>query len=193
MKNKFDCAIVLGAKPESTILKSRLNSAINLYKKDLLSRIIVSGCNESSWMKKYLMQKGINSKNIFKEKKSRDTFGNAFFSKKIIRTLRGRSLVIITSDYHLNRTKLIFKKIFGKNYKIKYIKSKTLKKIPFQKLEKDSLIVTKAILTKIKTNTDSQIKKVLKEYDPFFAPKNFLKKTDKEIAKKNGNKRRSHC
>lgn len=62
----------------------------------------------------YLLERGIPSSKILVEKCSYDTIGNAFFGKIIHVDPRGFSnLLIITSEFHIERTKAVFKWVFG--------------------------------------------------------------------------------
>lgn len=116
-------------------LKHRLNSAITFYRS--LSSVIqnetyffVSGGNaaangmtEAEVMAHYLMKQGINKSQIILEKSARNTTENIQFTKPLIRHLgKDRSLVIVTSTYHLPRTSF-----FARKYQVpaRYIGSKT--------------------------------------------------------------------
>ena len=61
----------------------------------------------------YLMEQGIEAPRILVETCSYDTIGNVFFSKVIhVEPLNLRKLLVITSDFHLPRTKAIFNWIY---------------------------------------------------------------------------------
>jgi len=84
---------------------------------------------ESSLMAEYLKKKGINENDIFKEYTSYDTIGNAFFVKTHFTDIRKwYDLLIITSDFHMERSIEICNFLFAKlskNYNIQYISTKT--------------------------------------------------------------------
>jgi hypothetical protein len=62
----------------------------------------------------YLVEKGIGSEKILREWASYDTVGNAYFTRVIHTDPRHwRKLAIITSEFHMQRTREIFKWIFG--------------------------------------------------------------------------------
>lgn len=48
------------------------------------------------------------------EGRSRDTIGNAYFSKVLLRSRRLGRIAVVTSDYHVRRAKFIFRKVYGK-------------------------------------------------------------------------------
>ena len=60
------------------------------------------------------MDSGIPEKSILIETCSYDTIGNAFFSRVIhVESARLRRLLVITSDFHLARSRLLFEWIYG--------------------------------------------------------------------------------
>ncbi|MDU7887398.1 MAG: YdcF family protein, partial [Clostridium perfringens] len=64
---------------------------------------------ESEAMKNFLVNKGINPNRIIEEDKSKSTFQNLEFSKKILeeRHADKDEVLIVTSDFHLFRAKEI--------------------------------------------------------------------------------------
>lgn len=69
---------------------------------------------ESAAAAKYLVQRGLDPKRILIETSSYDTIGNAFFSRVIHVDPRGlRKLLIITSDFHMPRTQVIFSWVYS--------------------------------------------------------------------------------
>lgn len=62
----------------------------------------------------YLVEKGINPAKILVETSSYDTIGNVFFSRMIhIEPLQLKRLLVITSEFHMARTKATFEWIYG--------------------------------------------------------------------------------
>ena len=87
-----DTMIILGAKVNrdgvSKTLKLRLDKAIEYYNKDKDINIIVSGgqgkdevMTEALAMKNYLLENGVDEKNIILENKATTTLENIIFSK----------------------------------------------------------------------------------------------------------------
>lgn len=69
---------------------------------------------ESSVGAKYLLAKNVPFENIYEEKVSLDTVGNAYFLRTIHTDPRGwKNLVIITNSWHISRVRCIFDKIYG--------------------------------------------------------------------------------
>ncbi len=123
---KSDYTIVLGAGIRGEVmtdtLRRRVDKAIeytNLNKD--YGYIVVSGgqgagesITEAEAMKRYLAENSIF--NVLKEEESTDTYENLLYSKKIIEEHSGKSISelkvkIISSDFHLLRSKMLSKKL----------------------------------------------------------------------------------
>lgn len=101
--------------------KSRANLAIRLFNTDKFNYLITSGWayrNDCDYricdvVKEYILKSSeINSNKIKVLPHSRDTVGDAFFSLKFVKEVGIKKLIVITSDYHVLRSRLIFKKFF---------------------------------------------------------------------------------
>jgi hypothetical protein len=69
---------------------------------------------ESAAGARYLLAAGVPRNRILVETQSWDTIGNAFFSRVIhADPLEMKRLLVITSDFHLPRTELAFRWIYG--------------------------------------------------------------------------------
>ncbi len=122
---KGDYVLVLGAGLKGDVpaisLESRLEKTAEYLKQDKNIKVIVSGgqgkdetISEAEAMRKYLIQEGIKADRIIKEEKATSTNENLIFTKVIIDSLennRDYKVIIITSDYHVFRTKLIAKRL----------------------------------------------------------------------------------
>ncbi|MEJ5173392.1 MAG: YdcF family protein, partial [Hydrogenothermaceae bacterium] len=63
----------------------------------------------SEVMKNVLIELGVDRSSIFTDVYSRDTLGNAHFTKKICDQKGFKSIILITSAYHMPRSVLTFK------------------------------------------------------------------------------------
>ena len=113
----------------SQILINRLDKTYELYKTGKYDYIIVSGgkvgdskYTEAYQMKRYLSELKIPVNKIIKEEISRNTIENAKECLKIINNLDVQKITVITSDFHLDRVKYIFKDFF-ENIIIEYVQS----------------------------------------------------------------------
>ena len=111
-----DCALVLGAgvwdNEPSPMLKDRLDVAIELYSNNKVSKIIMSGdhtkekYDEVNTMKKYAIEKGVKSEDIFMDHAGISTYDSIYRAKNIF---KANKIIIVTQKYHLYRSLYIAK------------------------------------------------------------------------------------
>ncbi len=117
-----ELAVVLGNKVEldgepSKRLKSRLDRAVDLYKKEHFKYVLVSGgtgkegVDEAVVMKHYLIEKGIPEKKVWLDRKGNNSLLTAKNTKIIMNDLNLNSVTIISQFYHISRVKLAFRKV----------------------------------------------------------------------------------
>ena len=107
---RTDAALVLGASvfrgSPSPILAERADTAIALYKADKVKKILVTGDNgalthdEVTPVRKYLLDAGIASQDIFLDHAGFDTYSSMYRARDVFLVL---SLTIVTQDFHLPR------------------------------------------------------------------------------------------
>ncbi|WP_432663008.1 YdcF family protein [Wukongibacter baidiensis] len=121
MDEEIDYVIILGAGLDgdkvSKRLEGRLKEGLKYLKEKTDVKVIVSGgqgrdelISEAEAMGRYLNSRGINKDRIIYEDKSTSTIENMVFSKRIINTINNNEdikVLIITSDYHMFRAKMI--------------------------------------------------------------------------------------
>ena len=116
--DEYDCILVLGAGIRSgnpsPMLEDRLLTATELYDKGVAHKILVSGDHENSdydevnVMKKYLIERGIPSENVFMDHAGLSTYDSVYRAKKIFKVNRA---IIVTQKYHLHRALYIANKL----------------------------------------------------------------------------------
>lgn len=129
----IEVLVVLGSPNSPTgelseIAKSRLNWAADLF--DVNKRILCTGgwgshFNEAPeahaiYAKEYLLKRGIPEQSFLDVALSSNTVEDAVKSKAILSGLDHPHISIITSDYHLERVRLIFSEVL-KGIEIKFI------------------------------------------------------------------------
>jgi len=157
---------------------SRLDLAIDVFRKNKYSFIITSGwdyrddCNIAiaDAMKSYVINNSdISHKLILTETNSRDTVGDAVFTKiNIVKKNSLNNLLIVTSDYHVSRAHKIFSYIYGEQYIVKVIGSKTTKKNELSELEDKSLNQFYKTFNGVKSGDDDLIYKRLCAEHPYY-------------------------
>lgn len=106
----IDCILVLGAgvwgEEPSPMLEDRLLQGIELYNKNVATRIIMSGdhgraeYDEVNTMKSYAIEKGVPSENVFMDHAGFSTYESIYRAKEIF---GADKIVIVTQKYHLFR------------------------------------------------------------------------------------------
>lgn len=123
-------AVVLGAgidgEQPSLTLRRRLDSSIKFLNENPDAKLIASGgfgaglrVSEAEVMKRYLIEQGINEERILKEERSKTSDENLKYTRALLRELNGEQLqdiLVITSDYHMFRAKLIASRYFSQVY-----------------------------------------------------------------------------
>ena len=124
--------IILGAGlhgSEITLtLQERLIKGIEYLEKHPDAKVIVTGglgfgetVTEAEAMERYLLSKGIAAGRIVKEDKATSTMENFVFSKEILQKTGGKDItriVVITSDFHMLRAKLLARRVGFEPYGI---------------------------------------------------------------------------
>lgn len=162
---------------DETIL--RTDVALDAYLKGIARTISLSGKHSARVVYetthaqaqiKYLSQRGVPLEKMFFEEIACDTAGQAFFIKRDILKPQGwKSILVVTSDYHVPRTKEIFNHILGPEYTIGYAESKAaFQSIPFWNLirqikEKRSLRTFLNMFGNIRQGDDEAISKIMFE------------------------------
>lgn len=105
---KVDCILILGAGltqegTPSLVLTDRLNRGIDLYKKGVSDRLLMSGdhgrtgYNEVAAMKQYAMDAGVPEDAIFMDHAGFSTYESIYRARDIFEV---KSLAIVTQPYH---------------------------------------------------------------------------------------------
>ncbi|HRN71436.1 MAG TPA: YdcF family protein [Candidatus Woesebacteria bacterium] len=139
---KFDVILILasginndGTLPQSVL--DHITTAKKLYDKNYASRIIMSGCWSSYWdhcppqkteaqlMYDYAVSLGIPKGKILKEEHSQNTYENLYFSNKLfLEPYNWKKIIIITTDFHMQRVIKTAYSLLGSDYTIKFIETK---------------------------------------------------------------------
>lgn len=109
-------------------VQNRLNLANELFLRNPGTKILLSGLglgnpaeSEALVMKRELLKRSsIPPEKILLEEKSLDSLGNAYYSRLIAESLNASSLIVITSQFHMDRIKFLFKWVFGNSSKITF-------------------------------------------------------------------------
>jgi len=115
LQQKYDAIVILGGThtPGYKFPKDRMDAAIHLYKKGFAPCIIVTGIGQTEMMSDYALENGIEAETIVKEPHATNTAENLHYTKKILADNKWSRILVVTSDFHVPRTKYWKKRIFG--------------------------------------------------------------------------------
>lgn len=119
IEKTYDAIVVLGAglKADGTpsnMLKDRLNGAIEIYKKGVAPKIIVSGdCSgeyydEVSAMRKYCIDNGVPEGDIIRDDNGFSTYETM---DNVVRRMGYKKIMVVTQKYHIYRSVYIARRM----------------------------------------------------------------------------------
>jgi len=155
IENEADYVIVPGCQVVGIYLSvpliRRVNTAVDYLNKHPDTKVIVTGgqgpgenISEAEAMRRYLTEKQIDKDRILMEDKAKNTKQNFQFSNELY-DLTDKKIVIVTTDYHMFRSKSIAKKLGYKN--ISALPSKSQKEVLLMYLFREYFAVVMYALT----------------------------------------------
>jgi uncharacterized SAM-binding protein YcdF (DUF218 family) len=175
------------------ITQYRAEKAAELFKEKLAPNLLISAGywgfqrfippnTEAKPMKEIAIKMGVPKSKIILEETSRDTLGNAYFTRLITDKNKWKKIIVVTSKDHYIRTKYYFEKVYGPGYELQFSLAKTgLSKKEINKIIKfEKIAMYLASLKKIKAGDLEKIKEyifkkhimyngsILKKIIPFF-------------------------
>lgn len=180
---EYDCIIILGNLMDSQgrlndESASRVTAGAQAYKAGKSSLLVTCGWayrSDSSItiadaMFRYAHEThGIPTKDILKEENSRDTVGDAYFTRRNLADPRNFSqILVVTSSYHAERTKKIFEFIYGPNFVIDLISAPSCESIELQNSEQESLTAFQKTFAGVAPGDKNGILQSLREKHPFY-------------------------
>ncbi|MBC7754583.1 MAG: YdcF family protein [Moraxellaceae bacterium] len=112
-----DCGVVLTGAP------GRLREGFELLAQKRIKKLIASGVYKEARMIEIFPYSGyypeVSLDDIYLEKRSETTFGNARHSMSLVEGLRCRDIILITSQIHMHRAYAMFKIVYPESMTIK--------------------------------------------------------------------------
>jgi len=103
---------------------ARTKEGIRIFNEGYASYLIFSGAakdgeiSNAAAMKKIALANQISFDKILLEEKSKNTYENAVFVKKILERKNIKKIILVTSPYHQQRASITFRSVLGQDYKI---------------------------------------------------------------------------
>jgi uncharacterized SAM-binding protein YcdF (DUF218 family) len=119
-----------GTLPEVAV--TRMRRALEQYRAGVAPRLILSGrcglssppgpLTEAAAMAAWARAQGVPDAALLLEEESRDTVGNAYFTRELYLEPNGwRRIRVVTSDFHLSRAAWVFRKVLGTDYDFAFV------------------------------------------------------------------------
>ena len=132
-----DAIVVLGGgvNPDGSlppVARRRVERAVELVEGGIAPRIILSGrcglsvthapVTEAAAMAAHAASFGVPPDALLLEEDAKDTLGNAYFTwARFLEPNGWTSIRVVTSDFHLSRAALVFRKILGPGYDFSFV------------------------------------------------------------------------
>lgn len=101
--------------------KGRLTKALQIFTKTSAKWFLISGVGEATSIESIFSKQelqGIDYNRVILERESKSTLENAEFALDLLLERRVRSVILVTSNYHMTRALYIFQNIFPDNIEI---------------------------------------------------------------------------
>jgi vancomycin permeability regulator SanA len=156
----------------------RVDQACQMFMKGNIKKMLLMGWDYredttlciSDAMNTYLQDHyTIDPENVLIDRQSRDTVGDAVFSKhNFEHIIRPNTISVVTSDYHRSRTKVIFDFVYGKDWKIDVIGVHTNQTVDVEKKEAASLDAFWRTFSGVDAGDDIGIFKAMVAKHPYY-------------------------
>ncbi|HEX2190167.1 MAG TPA: YdcF family protein [Longimicrobiaceae bacterium] len=132
-----DAIVVLGGGVHADgtlprVARARVERAAEIFHGGIAPRLVLSGLcgltepeppvSEAAAMAAYAAELGVPREALLLEDESRDTLGNAYFTRERYLEPNGWSSIrVVTSDFHLSRAAWVFRKVLGGAYDFSFV------------------------------------------------------------------------
>ena len=165
---------------------ARADMAIKLFSSDQYDKLVTLGwdyradCDVpiADVMRDYILKNSdIDNSLIMAVRESRDTVGDAFYCLDYFRSSKLKKIVVVTSDYHVERTKFIFNRVFNNSISIEVYGVETEANLDSEVLmhEQQSLEAFCQTFDGVDFSSRHEIFLVLSERHPFYNGKIYPK------------------
>ena len=179
---KYDAIIVLahhldGEGQLDAESRTRIEAAITAYQAQQAPCIVTTGWDLNGAfnrpiaeaMREFAIAHGVPSDAIHCDVHSRDTVGDAVFTKRnVIDTMRAKHLLGITSDYHAARAEAIFAFVYGADYQLAVQGVAGAVATGAAEKERQSLAAFRATFAGVTAGDDAAIWQCLRARHPFY-------------------------
>lgn len=102
----------------------RLEKGADLYKEGYAHYVLLTRANEEFITKEEAIDFGIPEQRLILEEAATSTYTNALYAKSLMEKYQFKSAIVVSSDYHMRRTKFIFDRVYNdKEMEFTYVAS----------------------------------------------------------------------
>jgi uncharacterized SAM-binding protein YcdF (DUF218 family) len=128
---RYDTVIALGfdlapSRALTPTLERRVERAIHHLRAGNTMILVMSGgqspsepCSSAEALRKYAIERGVPPSSVIEQRDGLDTIGEAIFTRLLLPPpLPGRRVLVVTNDFHAERSLAIFRYVFGPRFEI---------------------------------------------------------------------------
>ena len=114
----------------SDVALSRVRRALKILRDNPNHQLLLTGgfgwnfdrAEKPHWfyLKQFFLKHKVSEKQILDTVSSHNTFQDLVFVKQVLQKKRIKNIIVVTSDFHMPRAKLLCRKIFGSGYHIQF-------------------------------------------------------------------------
>jgi uncharacterized SAM-binding protein YcdF (DUF218 family) len=102
----------------------RLGKAASLYHEDYTNKVMLSNGKEAGTTAKEAAAFGVANEDLLLEEAATSTYTNALYTKEMMEENDLDSALVVSSDYHMRRVKLVFDQLYrDSNIELTYVSS----------------------------------------------------------------------
>lgn len=118
-------------------------------------------------MYEYCRSNGVSTQKLLLDKRSRDTVGDAIYSRKFLSQIKNvKAIAVVSSDYHIKRTKIIFDRVYGYPNLLRFFSANT--DLDRAKEENKSLLDFDNTFQGVQSGNLAQFESVMVKFHPFY-------------------------
>ena len=158
--------------------RTRMDKAIEAYRGKVSNILVTCGwayrkdtaLSIADAMRAYALRSpDIRAADVLVEAESRDTVGDAVFTKRNLAVPRGwQDALVVTSQYHVERCKRVFSFVYGPRYRIGVLGAPSPDSPALRAAERHSLEVFESTFAGTQPGNDKMIMERLIERHPFY-------------------------
>ncbi|MDG4658126.1 YdcF family protein [Ectobacillus antri] len=101
--------------------QKRLEKAAALYEQGYAPYVLLSKSDTKRFSVEKAVKLGVPRERIIEEKHATSTYTNALYTKELLERRQFQTAIVVSSDYHMQRVRLVFERVYDKSYHFLYV------------------------------------------------------------------------